>query len=244
MSDYNLNESNYDPRTNDNAFNNDTTFSRKRFGELVLDVNELKRSSENNNVGGNEISVGTGLVNDNGTIRLAMLHGTSYNNGQIIINIDSQYDTPYSYDDDYDGEGTEYEDNPTPYVIDLSQNEYKFNSVELMVSKFMMTQEQVDALKPHLKSVFAKVYWKSDIITNFTHVPSSSAPAWVSNGFSFSFNIPSRSTNYPSEEIFDTIERIELVMTNSTNTNHSYGYSVGTFFPAGSSILVNGTYFA
>lgn len=171
-----------------------------------------------------------------------MLHETSYNNGQIIINIDSQYDTPYTYDDDYDGEGTEYEDNQTPYVIDLSQNEYKFNSVSLGISKFMMTQVQVDDLKPSLKSVFAKVYWKSGTITDFTHVPSSSV--WFSNGFNFDFTIPSRSNDYPSERIFDTIERMELVMTNSTNTSHPYGYNIGTFFPAGSVIRINGTYFA
>lgn len=235
-----MNESNYDPKTKDNIFNNDTTFSQKRFGELVTKVNELQETNASG--GGSSIKTGTGLVNDNGTIRLAVMHRTSYNNGQVITNLDSQYDTPYSYDDDYDGEGTVYEDNQTPYVIDLSQSEYKFNSVSLGISKFMMTQAQVDDLKLYLKSVFAKVYWKSGTITNFTHVPSSSA--WVSNGFAFDFTIPSRSTDYPSEEIFDTIERIELVMTKSTSTYHPSGYNIGTFFPAGSSIMRNGTYFA
>lgn len=187
-----------------------------------------------------EVTVGTGLVNDNGTIRLALLHRTSYDHGQIITTLDSQHDTPYSYDDEEDV----YEDNPTPYVIDLSQSECKFNSVSIGVYKYMMTQSQVDALKPYLKSILAKVYLKSGTNTFITYVIPSSAPTWVSNGFGFDFIIPSRSTNYPSEEIFDTIDRIELVMTNSTNTYHPYGSNIGTFFPAGSSIKVNGTYFA
>lgn len=42
-----MNESNYDPKTKDNIFNNDTTFSQKRFGELVNQVNTLKNSISN-----------------------------------------------------------------------------------------------------------------------------------------------------------------------------------------------------
>lgn len=53
MSDYNWNESNYDPKTKDNVFNNDTTFSKKRFGELVNQVNGLANNSGNNGNSGN-----------------------------------------------------------------------------------------------------------------------------------------------------------------------------------------------
>lgn len=53
MSDYNWNESNYDPKTKDNVFNNDTTFSKKRFGELVNQVNDLTNNSGNNGNSGN-----------------------------------------------------------------------------------------------------------------------------------------------------------------------------------------------
>ena len=42
MSDYNWNESNYDSKTKNNVFNNDTTFSQKRFGELVTKVSNLE----------------------------------------------------------------------------------------------------------------------------------------------------------------------------------------------------------
>ena len=43
--------SNYDPKTEDNIFNNDTTFSKKRFGELVAKVNELEAKTEESPAG-------------------------------------------------------------------------------------------------------------------------------------------------------------------------------------------------
>lgn len=40
-----MNESNYDPKTENNVFSSDTTFSQKRFGELVTKVNELQATN-------------------------------------------------------------------------------------------------------------------------------------------------------------------------------------------------------
>lgn len=203
-------------------------------GETI--ISDVDMSCLSDMMGGGSVQPGTGLVEDNGTIRLALLQHTSYGHGQIALNISSQYNTPYSYDDDEDV----YEDNPTPYVIDLSQNVNKFNAAALNIGKFAMTQAQVDALKPDLKSVFIRTHWTSGVLTELTYViPSSS---WSSNGFSFIINIPSRSSSYPSAEIFDTIESIDLTMTTSTNTSHPYGYNIGTYFPAGTNIYVNGSY--
>ncbi len=43
-----MNTSNYDPKTKDSDYNNDTTFSNKRFGELVKEINKLKNNFNNN----------------------------------------------------------------------------------------------------------------------------------------------------------------------------------------------------
>ena len=182
------------------------------------------------------VQVSTGLVEENGVVRLALLKSTSFGDGQIEINIVTQHDTPYSYDDDEDV----YEYNPSPYVIDLSQNANRFNSATLSFGKFMMTQEQVDALKPYLKSVLAHVYRASGTVNTVTYVLTDDD--WAANGFIFYMSIPSRSTAYPSVEIFDTIERLELVMTTSTDVSHPRGNNIGTYFPAGTNIYLNGTY--
>lgn len=171
--------------------------------------------------GGSSIKAGTGLIMEDGEIRLAMRKSQ-----QHTIQIPSQYNTPYTYI--YGDEDDDYEYNPSPYVIDVSSFEEKPVSLYINLLASMLTPQEITTMKNDLKSVLVDAYWKSGVY-NRIYVDIASTD-WRSNSLMFYINVqkPAPIPEYPDEGVFDELESVKMVMLNTTG---HVGNDIGTYFP-------------
>lgn len=181
--------------------------------------------------GGSSVKAGTGLIMEDGEIRLAMRKSQ-----QHTIQIPSQYNTPYTYI--YGDEDDDYEYNPSPYVIDVSSFEEKPVSLYISLLASMLTPQEITTMKNDLKSVLVDVEWKSGV-TNRIYVDIASTD-WRSNSLMFYINVqkPAPLPEYPDAGVFDELESVTMVMLNTTD---HVGNSIGTYFPK-MQLVIHATY--
>lgn len=211
--------------------------TKKELEDAVNDIYTNCCSSAGQEEQTTNLTAGTGIVIENGVIRLAQKKATTT---PQQINIPSQYNTPYTYYDD--GEGTDTIDNPSPYIINFPEDS-SLTTASLQIGYSYSTSDKT-TLQTDVHGVFAIATWESGHTQQIYNIFNSSC--WSSTYFtsgaqSFLFK---RSEEYPDAAVFDRIVKIELVALkeNLAIGDLPYGTAIGTYFPANTRLIINGNY--